>query len=359
VGYEVTIVSVGQARDAPFFGDLPPSVEIVTLDDKRPSKEPGWTHPIKRALRERSSVLMHPEDQSFKGFNLWADWRMVKTLRGRAGLLITTRPGLNLLAAELAIPGLAIVGQEHMHLREHSETLQKAMKRRYRKLAVLAVLTERDRKRYAKHLGKRTPVVRIPNTVRDLGDVSADLSSKTVLAAGRLAFQKGYDRLIRAWSLVSPEHPDWQLVIHGNGPAQARLERLIAENGLEDTVTLAGPAADLGAEMAKASIFALSSRWEGLPLVLLEAMSVGMAVVSFNCPTGPADVVEDHVNGLLIRPKTIANFAAGLKEMIESEELRRSCAAAAVETARLYSMELVGPQWESVLQEAWEKHAAA
>jgi glycosyltransferase involved in cell wall biosynthesis len=88
-------------------------------------------------------------------------------------------------------------------------------------------------------------------------------------------------------------------------------------------------------------------------------MSVGMAVVSFNCPTGPADVVEDHVNGLLIRPKTIANFAAGLKEMIESEELRRSCAAAAVETARQYSMELVGPQWESVLQEAWEKRAVA
>jgi glycosyltransferase involved in cell wall biosynthesis len=250
-----------------------------------------------------------------------------------------------------------LVGQEHMHLREHSELLQKAMKRRYRRLAVLAVLTERDRKRYAKHLGKRTSVVRVPNTVRDLGDVSADLSSKTVLAAGRLAFQKGYDRLIRAWSLVSPEHPDWQLVIHGNGPAQERLERLIAENGLEDTVTLAGPASDLGAEMSKASIFALSSRWEGLPLVLIEAMSVGMAVVSFNCPTGPADVVEDHVNGLLIRPKTIANFAAGLKEMIESEELRRSCAAAAVETARQYSMELVGPQWESVLQEAWEKRA--
>jgi glycosyltransferase involved in cell wall biosynthesis len=195
--------------------------------------------------------------------------------------------------------------------------------------------------------------VRVPNAVRDLGDVEADLSSKTVLAAGRLARQKGYDRLIKSWSLVAPDHPDWHLRICGNGPAQAKLERLIDEYGLKDSVTLAGPAQDLGAEMAKASIFALSSRYEGLPLVLLEAMSVGMAVVSFNCPTGPADIVDDHRNGLLIQPRTIALFAAGLKEMIESEELRRTCAAGARETVRDYSMEVVGAMWEAVLDEAW------
>jgi glycosyltransferase involved in cell wall biosynthesis len=353
VGYEVIILSVGQARDTPFFGDLPPTASIVTMDDKRPEMEPGRLQPIRRALRKRSSVLMHPVDQSFKGFNLWVDWQLVKALRGRTGFLITTRPGLNLLAAELAPQGLVLIGQEHMHLREHDEVLQRAMKRRYRKLAALSVLTERDRKRYARHLGKRTSVVRIPNTVRDMGGVSADLSAKTVLAAGRLARQKGYDRLIKTWALVAPEHPDWRLRIYGNGPAQARLERMIATNRLEESVTLAGPAKDLGAEMAKASIFVLSSRWEGLPLALLEAMSVGMAVVSFDCPTGPADVVDDHRNGLLIRPRTIAALAAGLNEMIEDEELRRTCAAGALETVHEYSMEVVGPQWEAVLREAW------
>ena len=354
VGYEVIILSVGQARNKPFFGDLPPGTSIVTLDDKRPEMEPSrLLHPLKRALRNRSSVLMHPSDQSYKGFNLWVDWRLVKTLRGRAGFLITTRPGLNLLAAELAPPGLVLIGQEHMHLREHNEVLQRAMKRRYRKLAALSVLTERDRRRYARHLGKRTYVVRIPNTVRDMGDVRADLSAKTVLAAGRLARQKGFDRLIKAWSFVAPEHPDWQLRICGEGPGKETLERLIAERGVEDSVTLAGPSKDLGAEMANASIFALSSRWEGLPLAMLEAMSVGMAVVSINCPTGPADVIDDHRNGLLVKPRTIAALAAGLTEMIEDEDLRRTCAAGALETARGYSMEVVGPQWEAVLREAW------
>jgi glycosyltransferase involved in cell wall biosynthesis len=85
-------------------------------------------------------------------------------------------------------------------------------------------------------------------------------------------------------------------------------------------------------------------------------MSVGMGVVSFDCPTGPAELIDDHENGLLIKPKTIANFAAGLKEMIEDDELRRRCAAGAVETAAEYSMELLGPRWEETLETALERH---
>ncbi len=177
------------------------------------------------------------------------------------------------------------------------------------------------------------------------------------MTAGRLVRQKGYDRLIRTWVRVAPEHPDWRLVIYGEGPKRAWLEGLITRFGLEDVVTLPGPAEDLGAEMAKASIFVLSSRWEGLPLTLLEAMAVGMAVVSFDCPTGPADVIDDHRNGLLIRPRKVGALARGLIEMIESEELRRSCAAGALESVHDYSMEAIGPRWEELLEDAWARRA--
>jgi glycosyltransferase involved in cell wall biosynthesis len=353
-GYEVTIISVKRTREKPFF-EWPEGVRVVSLDLTIGDSQPSWLHPIRRVLLNRSSVLMHPGDRGFRAFSLWADWRLVRTLRGRAGFLITTRPGLNLLATELTPPGLVLIGQEHMHLREHSEVLQEAMRRRYRKLASLAVLTARDRWRYKQHLEQRTKVVLVPNTVRDMGGVRADLSAKTVLAAGRFARQKGYDRLVKTWPQVAEKHPDWRLRICGAGPGRAKLERLIAERGLEDVITLAKPAEDMGAEMAKASMFVLSSRWEGLPLVLLEAMSVGMGVVSFNCPTGPADVIEDHVNGLLIKPRTIDALAAGLNEMIEDEDLRRRCAAAAIETAGDYSMDVIGPRWEAVLREAWER----
>jgi glycosyltransferase involved in cell wall biosynthesis len=357
-GYEVEILSIGRGRAKPFFGEFPEGVNVVTLDDKRPDKAPSLLHPFRRAMRKRSSVLVHPVDKAAKGFNLWVDWQLVKHLRRKTGYLIGTRPGLNLLAVDLSPPGLVLVGQEHMHLQEHDEILQRAIKRLYPKLDALTVLTEKDRKRYAKHLRSRVQVARIPNTVRDLGDVQADLSAKRILTAGRFTRQKGYDRLIKTWEMIADKHPDWELRICGEGPWQEKLELMIERRGLGDSVTLAGPSKDLGAEMAQASIFVLSSRWEGLPLVLIEAMSVGMAIVSFDCPTGPAEVVDDHVNGLLIRPRKMEVLAAGLSEMMSSEELRRRCAAGAVETAREYSMDVVGPRWESVLNEAREKHAA-
>ena len=312
-GYEVVILSVLRARDEPFFGELPPGVSVKVLDDRRPEKLPTRMQPIRRFLRERPSMLMHPDDIGFRGFNLWVDWRLAKALRRRTGFLIATRPGLNLIATFLAPPGLVLIGQEHMHLREHAEPLQEAMQLQYRKLATLSVLTKRDAWRYGQHLEKAPRVVSIPNTVRDMGGARADLTAKTVLAAGRLVRQKGYDRLIRTWVRVAPEHPDWRLVIYGEGPKRAWLEGLISRFGLEDVVTLPGPAEDLGAEMAKASIFVLSSRWEGLPLALLEAMGVGMAVVSFDCPTGPADVIDDHRNGLLIRPRNDRRLRRGAR----------------------------------------------
>jgi glycosyltransferase involved in cell wall biosynthesis len=131
------------------------------------------------------------------------------------------------------------------------------------------------------------------------------------------------------------------------------LERMIAERGLEDSISLEKPAKNMGKAMSKASIFVLSSRFEGLPLVLLEAMSVGMGVVSFDCPTGPRDVIDDRVNGLLV-PRKIALLAEALSEMMDDEELRRRCSAGAVETARRYRMEIIGPRWEQLLRETWQ-----
>ena len=103
--------------------------------------------------------------------------------------------------------------------------------------------------------------------------------------------------------------------------------------------------------MAQASIFVLSSRFEGFPLILLEAMSKGMSVVSFDCPTGPSDIVDDHRNGILVPAKDIDGLARGIDEMIGDEELRRRTAAAAVETAQQYTMEAIGPQWIALFEE--------
>ena len=357
--HDVQIISVARTREKPFF-PFPPGVEVVWLEDRRPSyAAPRGLRLVHRLLRERSSLLVHPADIAYDFCNLWVDVMLVRRLRRKAGFLITTRPAFNLIAAQLSPPGLVTIGQEQMNLRAHRAALRKAMVRHYDKLDVLAVLTEPDKRSYGERLNGRLRLERIPNTVRDdLGPAQADLDAKVILTAGRLTRQKGYDLLIPAFAQVAEAHPDWRLRICGRGRDKEALQNLIAEYGMGEAISLERPARDLGREMERASIYVLSSRFEGLPLVLIEAMSKGMAVVSFDCPTGPGDVVEDGVNGLLVPPADVDALAAGIRQLIEDADLRRGCAAAAVETARGYTIDSVGPRWEALLDDLSRRRPA-
>jgi glycosyltransferase involved in cell wall biosynthesis len=349
--HDVRIISVMRARRKPFF-ELPAGVEVDVLDDRRPAARPSRrVRLLRNLLAARSSVLIDPSYRSARSFNLWLDLKLARRLRGQRGFLIATRPAFNLLAAELSHPGLVTIGQEHMNLAAHPAHLRAEMLRRYHGLDALTVLTDGDLDSYRAALGGRVRLERIPNTVRDMGPANADPEARLVITAGRLGRQKGYDLLIPAFALVAAKHPDWQLRILGKGDARGRLEALIDRHGLAGAVRIERAARDLGAEMANASVYVLSSRFEGMPLVLLEAMSKGMAVVSFDCPTGPGDIIDDRRNGLLTPPNDVEALADGISELIEDEALRRRCGAAAIETARGYTMEVIGPRWDALLRD--------
>jgi glycosyltransferase involved in cell wall biosynthesis len=154
---------------------------------------------------------------------------------------------------------------------------------------------------------------------------------------------------------VLAKHPDWRLRIYGAGRERGNLRQMINERGLKDLIRLPKPVQDLGPELERAAIYVLSSRFEGLPLVLIEAMSKGLAVVSTDCPTGPGDIIEDRRNGLLVRFKDVDALAAGMLELIEDGDLRRRCAAAGIETARAYAPATVGAAWDALLAEVWSE----
>jgi glycosyltransferase involved in cell wall biosynthesis len=356
---DVEILSTYRRREEPYFA-FGEGVKVTALDDQRPGATPLLLRPVRALLRRVPSALYHPADIRHHNHSLWTDVRLVRRLRRARGHLIATRPGLNILAADLAVPGLVTVGVEQMNLRSHAKGLRRAMIRRYRRLDGLAVLTSEDMEHYERAFdGGAPPMWRIPNTVRDIEPPQADLSAKRIFAAGRYTSQKGYDMLIPAFAPVAAKHPDWELKLCGRGVWTEKLTRMVEELGLTDRVTLAGPTDDVPGEMAQASIYVLSSRYEGFPLVLIEAMSKGMAVVAFDCPTGPADIVVDHQNGILVPPKDVEGLSAALMEMVEDEELRRRCGAAAVETARGYTMSAVGPRWDEMLQQLSQRRAMA
>jgi glycosyltransferase involved in cell wall biosynthesis len=345
---EVEVLGIFQTRDRPFF-DVPAGVTLTTIDDTRAKVRRGR---LRRFLERYPSVLFPSADPRMKNCTLYTDVMLARALRRRrAGTLIGTRPGLNLVAAQAGAPSLVKVGQEHMHLTAHSRRLRRAMKRGYRRLDTLAVLTKADRAGYEKFLGKRVRVEQIPNAVTQLGGPEPDLKAKRVLAAGRLARQKDFGRLIRAFALVVERHPDWELRICGSGPRQWGLAKLITELGLGENVVLAGAVRDLGSEMANASIYALSSRREGFPMVLLEAMGKGLAVASFDLPTGPGEIIRDHENGLLVPHQDVPALAAAIDELIEDEQLRRRCGEEARKTAADYSIDVIGMRWAELLSE--------
>ena len=190
----------------------------------------------------------------------------------------------------------------------------------------------------------------IPNPVQ-LSTVKSSLTSKRLLAIGRLVYLKNYASLIRAFSIVVKRFPEWSLDIFGEGNERRDLVSLIESLNLSDSVHLAGNQSNIKEHLPDYSLFALSSRFEGFSLVLVEALSCGLPVVSYACPCGPRDIVRDGVEGFLVPPGDETQLAERICQLIEDESLRRKMGTAALERAKEFSLETVIPMWTSLFEE--------
>lgn len=359
--YDVELISVLRRRQRSFF-PLPTGVRVTALDDRTADAQwSGLRAWVRDVLRDTPSELVHPEDYAFASASLWTDLLLARKLRSLPpGVLVTTRPALNLIAAQVAPKGVVTVGQEHMNFHAHRSGLAEDLQRVYPGLDALVVLTEDDHADYSQLLADAgTDVRRIPNALTELAGGRSQVQRPIVVAAGRLTPQKGFDLLIPAFAQVARSHPEWQLHIYGGGPKHARLRRLVLQHDLYNNVLLRGQTQHLGEELAQASIFALSSRHEGFGMVIIEAMSKGVPVVSFDCPRGPSEIIEDGVDGVLVPNGDVDAFAAGLLGLVEDEALRRRMGEAALAKAARYELGVVGAQWDELLATLHPGHRRA
>ena len=160
---------------------------------------------------------------------------------------------------------------------------------------------------------------------------------------GRLAPQKGFDLLIDAFSRVAGRHPQWSLQILGEGPDRPALERLIDVKGLAGRVVLAGWEPDPSAVLQQGDLFVLSSRFEGFPNALLEAMACGLPSVSFNCQSGPAEIIRDQIDGILVPPEDVPGLADAIDRALTDEALRRRLAARRCELSNASASSVTSP----------------
>lgn len=179
----------------------------------------------------------------------------------------------------------------------------------------------------------------------------ATLKNKRVISVGRLTYQKGYDMLVDAWALVAAKHPDWCLTIIGGGEEFEQRRAQINSLGIGRSVELLPPSSTIEHEYLDSSIYALSSRYEGLPMVLLEAMACGVPAVAFACKCGPQDVITDGVNGLLVEDGDVSALAAGICKLIENPELRQIMGEEAARSVRKkFNEEKIMQQWVELLK---------
>ncbi|NED27890.1 glycosyltransferase family 4 protein, partial [Streptomyces anulatus] len=351
--HDVEIVSVFRHRDAPVLG-APEGVTLRHLVDLR---KKSATYDGGDAEHARPAAVFPRGDSRHKQYSRLTDTRIAAHLQAvEADVVVGTRPGLNVHLSRQTRRGPVRVGQEHLTLDSHNYRLRREIAHRYTLLDALTTVTRADADDYRNRL--KLPGVRIeaiPNAVPEPACPPASGDLKWVVAAGRLHRVKRYDLLVRAFAQVSAARPDWRLRIYGGGDAtgdeQASLRTLIDRLGLHNHVFLMGSANPMEAEWPKGSIAAVTSDRESFGMTIVEAMRGGLPVVATDCPHGPAEIVEDGVDGRLVPVGDPDAIAAALLQLIEDDELRHRMGGAALSASARFDPARIAERHESLFAE--------
>lgn len=358
--HSVELISLYRRREHPAYPH-DPRVKVTYLLDARAGKAKG--DPRRRIPTRGPQVLRrldkHPTRLAPRLneplMSTLTDWLLVREIRSlKPGVLVSTRPAMSAAAARFAPRHVLTVGQDHLNFegRSNHPDLLRLILDSVPRLDGFALLTEADARQYRQHLeGSGAAVVAIPNPLPWSLDEPAPLTAKTVVSVGRLVERKGFERLIRAYAPVARAHPAWRLHIYGEGEQRAALSELITAFQLDEHVQLKGYSDQIEDVLTHASIFAMGSTSEGFPMALLEGMSKGLPLISFDCPRGPAEMIRDGHNGRLVPDGDISGFSAALQQLIEDDEARRQMGGAAFVGARQYEIQAIVSRWETLFKE--------
>ena len=355
------------ARMANHWADGGYEVTLITLD----SAESDRYRLVPAVRREALGVMGHSSNALSAILNNWGRIRALRraivavdpdrvvSLTDKTNVLVLAacrKLRVPVIVAERTDPRYQQIGRVWSYLRE----------RLYPRATALVVQTEGVREAIRPMMAGR-PVYVVPNVVekeeggselpvRPMSDTASghsglfsDADRKWVVGLGRLTHEKGFDLLVRAFAQTASRRPRWDLVIFGEGPERGALEELVEELGLAERVFLPGWTDDVGAVLKRAGMFVLPSRYEGFPNALLEAMAAGLPVISFDCPSGPYEILRDGYDGLLVRAGSVEWLAAAMDRLMRDGQARNLLASKAPEVLERFSAERYYGRWEAVL----------
>lgn len=347
-GHEIVVVTTDQQNRSPFY-EFPQGVRLIdlginySLDNDRPVHKRIPSYLRKRRMHRRKltellmrerpdiTISLYPSESSFIPEIKDGSKKILELHFNRYFRLQYGRKGLT-----------GLIDRYRCH-----KDVKIA-----RKFDCFVVLTEEDKA----YWGNMPNISVIPNAALPM-PLKSDGWSKRVIAVGRLDYQKGFDRLIDAWELVKKDKASegWRLDIYGQGEWHDMLEKMIESKGLADSVKVNVPTTEIAKEYAKSSILAMTSHYEGFPMVMIEAMSAGLPVVTFDYKCGPRDIITDGVDGLVIPDDDINAFADAMLQLMADDDKRRRMGRAATAVVDRYSEERVMLQWTALFEKITDR----
>ena len=319
-GYSVRILVLNEAPGAPFY-PVSPAVEFRQF--RASGSAVAYLMAYRKGLRQ--AVAQYQPD-----------------------VVCVCDDGLKGLLVPLLLPRKRppLVYERHASLELMRSSWQKAVMRPLARLYDRLVLLTQGN---VKEWGVPGAVV-IPNPLPEFNTAAPVQRKQQILCVGSLGHNKGQDLLIEAWARIAARHPDWSVQVYGKGDPSSWIA-LAAARGVAGQIEFHPPVADIAARYREASLFVLPSRSEGFGMVLLEAMSCGTPCISFDCPSGPGDILTDGVDGILVAPEDTTALATAIDELISNQDRREAIGRQARVSSGKYSIDLVATRWHQLFLE--------
>lgn len=340
--YNVNIISTYSMKSAPAY-PVDERIKIKYLIDDKPNRED-----FKAAVANKNIIAIFKE--GFKAFSILQKKKklMINEIKKLdCDYVLSTRIEYADMLSAYAPKGVVTITQEHLH--DDSPEYIERVKKSFRNLDYLVVLCEGSEQNHGEWLkdNERIKLVRIPNILEGIPESTAEISSDNIVSVGRLHPVKDFPTLINVFEKVQREIPDARLTIVGGGDEKDNLENLARELGLSHKVCVTGMVSKSEVEkyMLSSDIYVMTSLTECFPMVLLEASSVGLPLVSFDVPVGPKAIIEEGKNGYLIEHKDIDKMAEKVIELLRDREHLKELGKNSKEMASKYLAENIMPLW--------------
>jgi len=318
-GWDITILSI--LSDDKSFYIINPNIKVIYLDKKYNNNILNilwYLYGIRKTIKSNNPMIVIPFISSINIFTLISSIGLKKTI------LISERNSFDSLTSKV----------------------WRSLRRIFYPLSDgLVVLSKYDYSKYTYVKSKK--IIFNPLNIDTILESKFQMKERVIIAVGSLTEQKGFDRLIKLLTRI--DLTGWKVLIIGEGSKRKELTELIQEFKLEDKIFLVGRKSNIYDYYKRASIFVLSSYWEGFPNVLLEAMAHGCSCIAFDCKTGPSEIIEDGINGYLVEDNNSKLFRDRLVELMNNKDIREVFFTNSLKTRDIFHINKIAKEWEDYI----------